>query len=97
MLRSGMCRWRPADGWQGTGATHVATNAATQLSRLSRTSKTKLHFKSLDTIAKMLAFCVICNSPIYTCDTDFVFATFLLGLSALFYFRVSLGLVGRER
>ena len=55
MLRSGMCRWRPADGWQGTGATHVATNAATRLTRLSRTPKTKLHFKTLHTIAKMLA------------------------------------------
>jgi len=55
MFRSGMRRWRPADGWQGTGATHVATNAATRLTRLSRTPKTKLHFKTLHTIAKMLA------------------------------------------
>ena len=39
MFCSGMCRWRPAGGWQGTGATLVATNAATQLSRLSRTPK----------------------------------------------------------
>ena len=59
MLCSGMSRWRPAGGWQGTGATHVATNAATQLSRLSRTSKTKLHFKTLHTIAKMLALEVV--------------------------------------
>ena len=55
MFCPGKCRWRPAGGWQGTGATLVATNAATQLSRLSRTSKTKLHFKTLHTIAKMLA------------------------------------------
>ena len=49
--------WRPNRGWQGTGATLVATNAATQLLRLRGLPKQNYILRHL----KLLQKCSLCG------------------------------------